>query len=339
MLDRWLHGATKPITDGRSRTPVPGSVAVIEQVVLGGVAQSVVIRGRHRDAPVLLYLHGGPGTSELGMVRTYNMPALEERFLVVVWDQRGAAKSFAAREPAAGMTIAQLVADTCELADLLCRRFGQEKVYLVGHSWGSALGALTAQRRPERFHAFVGVGQVAHMLEGERISYAWTLAQARRAGDSRSIRTLERIGPPPYAEPVRPKVVAQRAVLAKYGGEVHDNRLGGLLIVLSTLLRTREYGLLDRVNFFRGVFASMDLLWPQIMALDLFEQVPRLDVPVLLLEGRHDYEAPSELAARWLDTLVAPEKRLVWFERSAHFINVEEADAFNRCLIDELLGG
>lgn len=336
MLARLKYGYTAPIIDAQGRIP-KDSVASLERVTLGGVEQSILIRGCNVANPVLLYLHGGPGTSELGMLRTYNMPALEQRYTVVVWDQRGAAKSFAALEPSSGMTIEQLVSDAVELVELLCRRFDQEKVFLVGHSWGSVLGVLTAKRCPSRLHAFVGVGQVVDMLEGERLSYDWTMEQARKAGDTRSIAKLERIGAPPYAEPLRPKVVTQRAILGRYGGEVHGNPRGGMFIVLACLLRTREYGWLDRLNFFRGVFASMDLLWPQLMTINLFEQAPTLEVPVYFLEGRHDMEAPSALAERYFRALVAPRKKLIWFERSAHFVNTEEPDTFNRFFLDELL--
>ena len=95
---------------------MPGSVAALERITLGGVSQSVLIRSRSVTNPVLLYLHGGPGTSELGMVRTYNLPAPEPHFTVVVWDQRGAARSFAARRPTAAMTVEQLVSDAGALA-------------------------------------------------------------------------------------------------------------------------------------------------------------------------------------------------------------------------------
>ena len=335
MFQGLMHGSTAPITDGHGR-PVPGSVATLERIRLGGVLQSVLVRGRSVANPVLLYLHGGPGTSELGMLRTYNIPALETHFTIAVWDQRGAAKSFAARNPTAAMTVDQLVADAGELARLLTRRFAQERIYLVGHSWGSALGVLTVQRHPELFRAYVGVGQAANILEGERLSYAWTLEQAERAGDARSVAKLRRIGAPPYASPMRPKVVTQRAILARYGGEVHHDPHGGVLIVLRCLLQTREYGWVDRINFFRGIFASLDRLWPQILSINLMEQAPELQVPVYFLLGRHDHESPSVLAERYFHSLKAPRKTLIWFEESAHFLNTEQPDAFNRFFLERL---
>jgi pimeloyl-ACP methyl ester carboxylesterase len=327
---------TEPITDARGR-PLPGSIAVLEEVTLGGVKQSVLIRGRDVANPVLLLLHGGPGTSELGLWRVHNLAALEQRFTVAVWDQRGAGKSYAAREPISAMTVEQLVADARELSEWLRRRFGQERIYLAGHSWGSLLGVLTVERHPELFHAYVGIGQAVSMGEGERLSYEWALARAEEARDQRSVARLRKIGPPPWSGDVVAKVLAQRTVLARYGGEVHGNPRGAALILLGCVLKTTEYCWRDRVNVFRGAFASMRVLWPQIQSIDLMEQAPELEVPVYLLEGRHDHEAPSVLAERWFRTLAAPRKALLWFERSAHLPNVEEPEAFNDFFVRRLL--
>jgi pimeloyl-ACP methyl ester carboxylesterase len=333
----WLRlGSTAPFTDASGK-PLPYSIASLERVVLGGVEQGVLIRGCNVANPVLLYLHGGPGTSELGMVRQHNIPALEQRFNVVVWDQRGAGMSFAARNPESGMTVEQFIADTHELTLLLCQRFRQPKIYLVGHSWGSALGALTVHRYPGLYRAYVGVGQVVDMREGERISYAWAVAQAEKAGDAHSVAKLKAIGPPPYLDNFRTKLMAQRKILGKYGGEVHGNPNGGTFILLRGLLSAREYSWRDRINVVRGILVGIRLMWPQILEIDLMTQVPELKVPVYFLEGRYDYEAPAVLAERYFDALKAPRKTLIWFEHSAHFVNTEEADAFNRFFIDRLL--
>ena len=306
----WLIPAsTAPITDPHGR-PLPGSITVLERVMLGGVEQSLLIRGRSTANPVLLYLHGGPGTSELGMVRIHNLPSLEAHFTVVVWDQRGAGKSYAAVEPESGMTVEQLISDTRELSELLRRRFQQPRIFLVGHSWGSALGVLTVRRWPELFHAFVGIGQVVNVLEGERLSYRWTLEQAERAHDTRSMARLKAIGAPPYLGDLRSKLMTQRRILARYGGEVHGSRGGGMSTLLGCLLRARDYSWADRINVFRGVFAGMRLLWPQLLSIDLMAQAPALAVPVYFLEGRHDHEAPSVLAERYLEVLRAPRKAI-----------------------------
>jgi pimeloyl-ACP methyl ester carboxylesterase len=327
--------STAPIVDATGR-PLPRSVATLERVQIGGVEQGLLIRGHDVANPVLLYLHGGPGTSEIGMVRTHNMPVLEKHYTVAVWDQRGAGLSYAAREPESGMTVEQFIADTRELTLLLCRRFQQPKIVLVGHSWGSVLGVLTVHRYPELYHAYVGVGQVVDLQEGERLSYAWTLAQALTAGDRRSVARLKAIGPPPYLGKLRSKLMTQRRILGQYGGEVHGNPRGGMFTLLRGLLASSEYSWPDRINVFRGIFANMRSMWPKIVSIDLRLQAPEIGVPVYFLEGRYDHEAPAELAERYLEQLRAPRKTLIWFERSAHFVNTEEADNFNQFFVDRL---
>ena len=330
------RGSTAPIKDASGKI-VPGSIASLERIKLGGVDQGVLIRGVSVDNPVLLYLHGGTGTSELGMVRQHNVPALEQHFTVVVWDQRGAGISYAARSPESRMTVEQFIADVHELTLLLCQRFGKSKIYLMGHSWGSALGVLTVQRFPDLYLAYVGVGQVVNMREGERLSYAWALSQAEQAGDTRSVAKLKAIGSPPYHGNFRSKLMTQHRMLGKYGGEVHGNRNGGTFILLHGLLLSTEYSWIDRINVFRGIFANMRLMWPKILDVDLMKQASELEVPVYFLEGRYDYEAPATLAESYFQMLKAPRKELIWFEQSAHFVNTEEAERFNRFFIDRLL--
>ena len=115
--------------------------------MLGGHAQEVLVRGADARNPVLLILHGGPGFAEMPLFTTYNAD-LEQHFLVVHWDQRGAGRSYAADIPPESMTLRQFVADALELINWLTVRFTQEKVYLVGHSWGSLLGATLAAECP-----------------------------------------------------------------------------------------------------------------------------------------------------------------------------------------------
>src|SRR6516164_5681785 len=65
-------------------------IATLEKVRLGGSDQWVLERSDDVRNPVLLYLHGGPGTSQLTSNRR-NTRHLEKYFTVVNWDQRGPA--------------------------------------------------------------------------------------------------------------------------------------------------------------------------------------------------------------------------------------------------------
>ena len=190
-------GRTQPFKDAERRV-VAGSVAEAGVWRLGGVDQWVMIRGRSVENPLLIILHGGPGSSETALFRCFNA-ALEQAFTVVYWDQRGAGRSFSNSIPAASMNVDCFVGDLNELTDRLLARFGKRRVVILGHSWGSALGIVYATRFPAKVAAYVGVGQVADMAASEAASYAFALARAEGRGHRKAIKQLRAIGPPPHS--------------------------------------------------------------------------------------------------------------------------------------------
>ncbi len=315
----------------------PNGLAVLEQIPVNGVRQWVLIRSEDVANPIVLFVHGGPGTSQLTLVRRNARP-LEKHFTVVDWDQRGAGKSFAAGDDGRRMSIDDFADDVADLAATLARRFRQETVLLVGHSWGTVIGLLAVARHPELFSGYVGIGQMSNAAESERLSWEWTLEQARAAGDAAAVAILERSGPPPYTgADWRSKFMSERRLLGTFGGEYRGSRSGAFGVVLRHLLLSREYTLLDRVNFFRGIFRSVATLMPEVFRSDLFLRVPEVQVPVWFCLGRHDYEVPSTLAAQYFKHLRAPRKELVWFEDSAHMPNTEEKEKFNAFMVERVL--
>jgi pimeloyl-ACP methyl ester carboxylesterase len=174
---------------------------------------------------------------------------------------RRAGKSFAAGRVDAEMTIGAFVDDLITLSSDLARRFHKKKILLVGHSWGSVIGVIAASRRPDLFSRLFGIGQMSRMSESELISYKWTLEQAERAKDQSSAKKLTDIGPPPYTgNNWRSKFLTERRILGKHGGEYYRSKGGAFGVVLRNLVFSREYTMLDRINFFRGVLQSVRAL-------------------------------------------------------------------------------
>jgi pimeloyl-ACP methyl ester carboxylesterase len=320
----------------RSATAIttPKGVESLEKVTLGGVDQWLLIRGWDRSNPVLLHLHGGPGSADISIARFFDTELIRH-FTVVHWDQRGAGKSFSPDIPPESMTREQFVEDIRELAELLIKRFEVSRIYLVGHSWGSEIGALAASRYPELFHAYVGVGQVVEGTEDEQISYRFVIDQARETGNQQAIRELERIGPPPY-DGVS-ELLVQRKWLERFGG-VSRSEETTMRALIKRALSSPDYSLCDAVRFFRGQSFSSAQLWNEGLETNLFEQVPRIDVPVYFFTGRHDYNTPFELAERYYRTLDAPRgKHLIWFENAAHMLPYEVPDEYADALIHRVL--
>jgi pimeloyl-ACP methyl ester carboxylesterase len=315
-------------TDGT----LPGGVAALEKVRLGGVAQWVSMRGASAANPVLLHLSGGPGTSDVGWVRDFNQP-LEQRFTVAVWEQRGAGKSYPALEPTDRLTPEQLVADGIELSAWLARRFDQPKIYLTGNSWGSTLGVLMVQRRPDLFHAFVGTGQMVSQRETDRRLYRQLQAYAADTGDEALRERLTALGEPPYRDLFGYALVMEHYdALEPYQRTARFEAARGF-----EGFHPDEYSLLDTWNEIRG-FADMGgLLYPRLQGIDFRTDVPRLEVPVYFVQGRHELTARSALAEEWIAALQAPIKRTYVFEHSGHNPDAEEPERFNQLLIDTVL--
>ncbi|WP_373546983.1 alpha/beta fold hydrolase, partial [Chamaesiphon sp.] len=228
-----IPGFTLAIKDTQGHD-VSGSIASLEKVNLGGQEQWILIRGIDTTKPIILFLLGGPGTSNMCLLRKYT-DELEKHFIVVTWDQRGAGKSYQAINPHSSMKIDRFVLDTGELTQWLCHRFNQKKIFLVGHSWGSLIGILSIQKYPDLYHAYIGIGQIVNMQENEQISYDWTLAQATKVEDEQTIRTLTEIGNPPYTGDGQKKLMTQRRLLGKYGGELYGSSNGAFPLIFSSL--------------------------------------------------------------------------------------------------------
>lgn len=145
---------------GCAGTPMAAAQGVAEEgfVAINGLEQWISVRGESADAPVLLFLHGGPGEAMSPFVSLF--APWEREFTVALWDQRGAGKTFGRDATGQGeVTLDQLADDDVELAEYLRLRFGKEKIVLVGQSWGSILGWSAIRSRPELFHAYVGTGR------------------------------------------------------------------------------------------------------------------------------------------------------------------------------------
>jgi pimeloyl-ACP methyl ester carboxylesterase len=302
------------------------------RVVLGGLPQQVLVRGADAGRPLLLILHGGPGFAEMPLFTTYNAE-LEQHFLVAHWDQRGAGRSYAADIPPASMTLRQIVDDALELIDWLTDRFAQPKVFLLGHSWGGHVGATLAAERPEKLHAFVGVGPLVAGLRNEQLAYAFTLGKAFEHDHGEAITALRPLEPrlTPSGGLTFADIVVLRGWLDHFGGQVNGDT-AALFERVEPALRQEYYGELSAV----AQTFCWDCLLPEILTTDLRRTARTFEIPVHLVLGRHDQNASPELAVEYFDAIEAPVKRLHWFEDSAHLIPFEEPAKFNALLINEL---
>lgn len=298
------------------------SVASLEKIDLGGLEQTILIRGENIEHPIILFLHGGPGTSQIGFAPKFQKP-LEKEFVVVNWDQRGAGLSFSPNLKPEDLTIDDFVKDGIELITYLLKRFDKKKLFLVGHSWGTILGTMIAQQCPELLYSYIGIGQIANMQQGEKISYDYVMKCVRESGDKKALRKLESVEYNPRSQNY---LKIQRRLLNKFGASIRN--ISMYQLIYSNILSINEYKFRDWLASVRGGRLSLRYLWDEILTIDFMTQVKALKVPTYIFAGQYDYQTPFELSKAFLDQLDAPYKAFIQFEHSAHAPNFEEAEKF-----------
>jgi len=307
----------------------------LERITLGGVEQTILIRGASADLPVLLFLHGGPGGAIIPWVDLFHTPLLETNFLVVHWDQRGAGSSFSPDLTVEDITPAKMVADTLELTDLLRQRFGQDRIFLTGHSWGSALGFMVIAEDSSPYLAYIPTSERVDWDRSMIMGYAWALDQARMAGDADVLAQLEAIAP--FDAFDEADLMVQRAAIDHYrGGDYHteglwDQYLGYVLDGNSpyyTMEQIQNY--IPGLELSSAAIESADLL----AGYDLFAMLPATDIPVHFITGAEDWNTPADLAYEYFEVLEAPAKTFTRVEDAAHVVLHDQPDAWAEALVE-----
>ncbi|QVK19853.1 alpha/beta hydrolase [Mycoplasmatota bacterium] len=324
-----LAASTPSIVDEMGNK-VEGSISLLEQVELNGSKQWITIRGYNNSNPVLLFLAGGPGGSQIVETRNY-FKDLEKDFIVVNWEQPGSGKSFGAVDQE-NLNKERYIEDAHALTKHLEEYFNEDKIFIMGQSWGTALSLWLAERYPEDYYGIINSGQMVDFLETEKICYESALTLAKKNKDEETVTKLEEQGAPPYyGEKMVMKASKYLMYLSKEmnrNTNIHGPGYSTINDVMS-----REYGIIDKINYFRGMLSTFNRVYQQLYDISLIEDVPKIDVPVYILHGIHDLNAPTELVEEYYQYLEAPNKELIWFEHSGHTPWRSETERF----VDEVI--
>ncbi len=309
----------------------PNGIDEAKYVEIGGIEQWITVRGEDRRNPVLLFLHGGPGEATNPWAYALFRPWLE-RFTVVQWDQRGAGRTLGRNGASAASTIAidRMVQDGIELTELLRRELKQDKVILVGHSWGSILGVLMAKARPDLFYAFVGTGQVVDPSRNYGVAYDELLRAAKRRREQRAIHELEEVGPPPWRDGRGFQVERKWSNVFERADIFLPSTFGLALTAPGDSLR-------DVNDWLDGQVLSADHLVPVTSVLPAAALGGDFALPVFVIQGGEDFTTPTSLARSFVKSIHAPRKAFVAIEGGGHFAVFMKSDVFLRELIARVL--
>jgi len=294
------------------RLRTANKIAEGRYVQIGALAQWVQIRGENRDNPALLVVHGGPGIAFSAFTARFR--SWERDFTIVQWDQPGAGKTLSRRRRpgAGGLTIEGMAQDGIEVAEWSLQWLNQRKLILFAMSWGTILGTIMVKRRPDLFWAYVGAGQFVNAARSEPLGYDLALERAQQLGDVKTLKVLQTIGRPPYAD--QKTAAVERQALGKVGVETFPT----LRDLLHATLFTPGYTLRDGVAFFRGAQASIAQLFKPMMTYDARELGTTFEVPLYFFQGSLDLHTPAEAVQEYAASLQAPHKELVLWENEGH---------------------
>lgn len=334
-------GKPKPFLD-KSGKVIASSISEKIYVNINGVKQGMFIEGKNKDNPVLLFLHGGPGMPEYFLAEKY-MTDLEDNFTVCYWEQRGSGLSYSKNTSSNSETTEQLIADTLTVTNYLRNRFGQQKIYLMGHSWGTYLGIQVAARAPQLYKAYIGVGQISQQRESEIQAYQYMLGQYKATGDESMVKKLEAYSVTEsdtaldayLSSPLRDEAMHKLGI-----GTMH-NMKSVITGIFLPVMQCRAYTLSEKINIWGGkafLNNSTDLR-NEMYSTDLTVKVPKLDIPTYFMSGTYDYTVSHTLAESYFKKIQAPIKGFYLFKDSAHSPMFEEPEKFISIMREDVLTG
>ncbi len=313
----------------------PEGIEVLEQVELNGEKQWINIRGKDKSNPVLLFIHGGPASPMMPIGWAYQN-GWEDYFTVVQWDQRVSGKNWVTADTAkavADLNRGMIVQDAVELIRYLCEKLNQEKVFVLGYSFGSKVGLELSTLIPEKMFAYIGVGQMSEG-EPEKFIYNRLLTLADESKNDLALKELQALSPYPNMDgstPIR-KILVARKWARYYNGGWYGKSDLSLFFSLPQL--SPEYSETEIANLDTGNSWVARRIMRQSGG---FEFPHTFKIPVIFLMGRHDLHTPHDHARAYFDKLSAPIKKFCTFEQSGHFPMLEEPGRFLVYLVNEIL--
>ncbi|KAA6462904.1 alpha/beta hydrolase [Acidobacteria bacterium AB60] len=299
---------------------------------IGGIDQWIGIRGEDRENPVLLVLHGGPGSSYTMFAP--HMRRWEEHFTIVQWDQRGGGRTYR-RNRAAGcrpLSLEQLARDAEEVAEYARKRLGKERIVLLASSLGTTFGMRVARRRPELFYAYVGVDQNTGMRRRREQGHAAVVERLRAQRAMRGVREMERKGADPTRWSARDyEAVARWTMRSDAAGFRRAMKL-----LKDAVWHAPGWSLRDIRAFVQGMHFSTEELLGEMVRFDAWTEGVRFEIPFFVFQGACDVLTTPALARAYFEDVVAPEKHFALIADAGHFAAFLQPDEFLRLLLSHV---
>lgn len=286
-----------------------------DTVSIGNIQQVVSYSGS-KDLPLILFLHGGPGSSRMKQAEVFSN-ILQKYFLVVQWDQRDAGRTLALNKSPIPITLKLMENDTYELIKVLLKKFNSEKIYLVGESWGTVLGFKMAEKHPELLNAYIAFSPVVNQTKSEEILLEKLKLYAKEKGDKLGQKELDAVEIP-YGN-------YEQLNYAKKWMLIHD----GHSLSADNIVAFNQY--------IKDWSETWLPTWNEAIGHNLFSELPKISCPVYFFLGAKDLQTNFGIAKDYFSILKAPKKDIFLFENAGHSVLTEEAERVQQIIVNKIL--
>ena len=301
-----------------------------EYVKINGIAHYLLHYKTEKDAPVLIFIHGGPGQSE-AMIAYIVEEYASRNYNIVYYDQRGAGKTYLKNKKSKPDTEI-LKQDLLEIVLYVKKQYRKDKVGIIGHSWGSVLGSMIALEHPEHTLCYIGCGQVVNLMENERVGYNKLKVAIEQSGNMRDKKKLEKIGEYPSTETFDMKTFQKMGKVRNLQGKYHlaatfDKNM------IKMFSKSPIMGIMDIIPFLTSMMVNMQVM-KELMSFDLRSKGEEYHVPVYYVLGENDQQTPVELSRTYFDEITAPDKKLYLIKNAGHLTMIDNVDDYRAAVCE-----
>lgn len=301
-----------------------------EYAEINGIKHYLLHYKTENEAPVLIFIHGGPGQSEA--VMAYIVEEYESRnYNIVYYDQRGAGKTYLKNRKAKPDT-ELLKQDLLGIVLYVKKVYQKDKVGIIGHSWGSVLGSMFALDHPEHTLCYIGCGQVINLMENESVGYDKLKGAIEKSGNKKDKKKLEKIGTYPVSDTFDMKTYRKmgqvRNLQAKYHlAATFDKNM------IKMFRRSPIMGMADILPFLTSMIVNMQVM-KELMSFDLRSKAVEYRVPVYYVLGENDQQTPVEISIAYFNEIAAPNKKLYLIKNAGHLAMVDNVDSYRKTICE-----
>jgi pimeloyl-ACP methyl ester carboxylesterase len=339
VLFAYSPGKIEPYVDNNGK-PITGSIAEKIFVKIGGVTQGMFIKSKNINNPILLYVHGGPSFPNYFLVDKYK-PDLENYFTVYYWEQRGGGLSYTPEVTLESMNFNQLATDAIEVTNYLRKRFGKQKIYIMAHSGGTPIALLAVSKEPTLYNAYIGMGQITHQAESEKLAYKFMLDKYTADGNEKRIDELKKY--PVFEADSNIIFFHKSSIRDKYMHELGIGTMHKMKSVFWDIFipvwTCKAYTLREKINIWKSKisFLPKTNLINEMLETDFAATIDTLKIPVYFFSGKYDLTVNIDLAKAYFNKLNAPLKGFYTFNNSAHSPLFEEPELVRKIIEVDIL--